>query len=502
MYSFDPDSTQMYRADKAQNIWAVDSFLYINNGLLNSFLDRYDELYKFNSNTKSILDTIVLEGPQGDFALPQGGAYYVTEDNDVLLTGEWYDFIEERMKVFLIKLDQDLNIEWAKYYHNISEFNLYANALSQTTDGNIMIYASEVVAESPSPQLVDLHLIKTDPNGEIIWTKSIPDTFRVFAGNGDIVRVTNGGFLITGFVQDWQTHPSDPYNTLIHRISEDGDVIWSRIMDYVDVFGQSGIVTPLANGESAIVWRKDTSWFDWITVIDEFPVLYGLDVDGNIKWRHEWYDVSIRTVYRIITANNGDILGMGVYITENAPGKVWLFRSTVDGEIKWERHYSDSLIRPWAPILEMLDFTEMDDGRIAATGIVYDTNRLGDINFNIGLLVVDSNGCIEPDCEGVGQYITSTLDLLKNPIDLDVLTILPNPVIYGQFAIQITGKLQNRKKMHFRAFNMQGTIVHSGPVQNASVVQIDCGDWAPGMYQLLLYEGRIPVAAGKIIVAR
>ena len=144
------------------------------------------------------------------------------------------------------------------------------------------------------------------------------------------------------------------------------------------------------------MWSRDTFGAP-PEIKSGFQELNCIDSDGNTLWRHAWLDQSLRYFYRIITAANGDILGVGAYLhNDDEKGKAVIFRASQAGEILWERHYSDSIQRPWSPYMEMLDICELADGRIAATGVVFDTNAVGSLNPNIAVLVVgarDRSGC-------------------------------------------------------------------------------------------------------------
>lgn len=508
IHSIDPNPENIFQADKGKNIWAVDSFLYINNGIVQTSGGRLNHIIKINANTKIIESIFNLSGPHDDIAIPQHGAYTLTSDGrHVMVTGEWYDYDHGLMRLFLGKLDEDLKVVWINYFPDLSDKHVWAYGVAETLEGEYMVCFTQDVLRDPNTQfIIDLHVLKTDSEGNLLMNVMLPDTFLSIGSWGNINRTADGAILVNGSTVDFRHisgQPLRPYNTLVHKVSSEGEILWSRLMYPCPWYSYIGVNTTLTDGGSVVAWYKDTTWFDIVTVDKDFPALYRLDQDGNLLWRWDWYEVGIQRIYRMITAQNGDILGLGAF-TKLGKGRTWLFRMTPDGELKWERQYSDSIQRPWSPLLEMLDITEMDDGRIAATGIVYDTNALGYINFNIGLLVLDSMGCITPDCEGVMHYITtSVVDLPGIRHTLPVLITAPNPARDACQIIMPESGGSPGSRYQLSVYDMQGVVVaqHTWP-PGSDTFTLDTSHLPHGIYRLLLFDYRTAVATGKIAVVR
>ncbi len=196
-------------------------------------------------------------------------------------------------------------------------------------------------------------------------------------------------------------------------------------------------------------------------------------------------------------------MGVGFYrgSTSLAKGKGWLFRMTNTGELLWEHTYSDSLLRPWSPQLELLDLCEMADGRIAATGIAFDTNSVALLNPNVVVLVVDANGCLEPECTGLNQYITSTLEPIFKFPDLLRLTITPNPS-NGPVRVTLpTDFVTGNLGYELRCYDLLGNLIRrfNWP-QGASVLEIKDVFNTSGAYNLILFAQNRPIATGKLFI--
>jgi len=507
--SFDPNPHDMWLFDKGKNIWSIDNYVYVVNGYLNSQEDRIQQIFKIDASTREIVKQIELTGPQIDLVITWPGGYCITSDQHILLTGEWRDYTNTRMRTFIAKLDKDLNMVWINYYPDLFEFHVYGDAIAETPSGDILLYLTEGKPVSPSEPWHTaegwIRIIKTDATGNLLLNKVIPDTFFQTVGYGHLARTDEGNYLLTSIVIGYYYHwlyGTYRYNAIVHKIDEDANPIWSRMVNYNKYLRQDPTATALPGGGGAVMWSRDTFTPD-PNIAFEFNELHRIDTEGHTLWRHEWNDVSIRKVYRIITAANGDILGCGVYQKDGGKGKTWLFRATVGGEILWERHYSDSIQRPWSPLLEMLDLCELADGRIAATGIVYDTNAVGSLNPNVGVLLVGTDGCLEPGCTGVTQYITGVFEPLAQSTPLPQLRCSPNPAS-SLVSVKLPAVPTNvNTQQTLRAYNAQGIMIAEFPWAHASETQqIVVSDWPPGVYQLLFWAERKPLFSGKIIVQR
>lgn len=501
--SFDPNPQNMFQADKGKAIWSIGKYIYVINGFVkNSIGDRKNQLYKIDADTREFVGDIEFEGPQGDMAIT---AHWVTSDNHILLTGEWRDKAANfTMRMFLAKLTPDLEVVWINYYPDLSSNFLYSDGITETSDGDYLMYLVE--GPPPAPHVTgELRVIKTDTSGAILLSTLLVDTFTLTVGYGDIIPTDDGYFLISSYAKGFYYHPIlGTYRevALLHKIDADANTLWSKSLNYAKFTLQSPALAAIAGGGGAVAWMKDTLTTD-PEIAWNFILLHGIDGEGNIKWTYEWNKWPYKTIYSIKQANNGDILGTCFYGAGGFPnrGKGMIFRLSDDGDLIWERHYSDSLLRPWAPQMELLDVCELEDGRIAATGLVFDSNGEGvPWNANVVLLVIDSQGCAEPGCVGATQYITATSEPLFTFENLPVLGVSPNPST-GPALISLPETLaMTGEACTLRAYSPDGQLLQQLEWP-AGTRQLPVNDWkAPGLCYLFLFDRRgYPLASGKIL---
>ena len=95
------------------------------------------------------------------------------------------------INVFIIKLNQNGDSIWSKTYGGIG--NDFGNSVQQTNDGGYVICGE---TWSSTNGFNDVYIIKTDQNGDSIWTKKIGGNNQDF---GKSIQQTNdGGYIITG----------------------------------------------------------------------------------------------------------------------------------------------------------------------------------------------------------------------------------------------------------------------------------------------------------------
>jgi hypothetical protein len=499
--SFDPNPQNIFQADKGGYIWSIGDYIFIVNGFVkNSIGDRAHQIYKINASTHEIEKEIAVEGPQGDIAI---SAYWVTSDEHVLITGEWRDHNAGGiMRMFLMKLNPELEVLWVNYYPTLTNSYLYSEGVVEIDNGDLLIYVAESL-DLPPHKAGELRVFKTDSIGNILFSKLLVDTFTQTVGYGDIVPTDDGNFIITSYVIGYYYHPlQGTYRemAILHKIDKDANTIWTRSLNYAKFLLQEPKIAPTPGGGCAVMWQKDTNTVD-PQVAWNFTALNGMDSEGNRTWTHEWNKWGYKIMYNIKQTLNSDIIGVAYYQLASSPrGKSLLTRLTSTGDKVWERIYSDSIQRPWSPQLELLDICEMADGRIAATGIVFDTNYLGYLNPNIGLLVVDKDGCLEPGCgEGI-QYISSASEPLFRLPDLPIMGVTPNPS-NGPIRVTLPENMpKSKNNFELRCFNSNGQLIQRFEwTPDISVLDLPSFAVPNGLYRLILYDGNWPVANGKFI---
>lgn len=167
----------------------------------------------------------------------QDGGTYVqqTTDGGYILAGYSVNFSTGDSDAYMIKTNAAGDTLWTRIIGGISEDA--ANSIQQTSDGGYIVigYTSSFGAGGS-----DLFLIKMDNNGTIQWTKTFGGT-----GNdiGKSVRQTiDGGYIIAGYTSSFGTGYQDTY---LVRTDGTGNILWEKTLgnSFSDDFAYSVDIT-------------------------------------------------------------------------------------------------------------------------------------------------------------------------------------------------------------------------------------------------------------------
>jgi len=195
---------------------------YIITGTANAVAFSVHEVFliKTDSSGDTLWTKIFTESSNsGGYSVQQttDGGYIITGGTDFFGAGS------NDVDVFLIKTDSSGDTLWTKTYGgNSSDVGF---SVQQTNDGGYIITGSTYSFGAGS---MDVFLIKTDSSGDTLWT-------RTFGGSeldwGNSVQQTNdGGYIITGSTYSFGAGLSAVW---VIKTDENGDTLWTRTIGEV-----------------------------------------------------------------------------------------------------------------------------------------------------------------------------------------------------------------------------------------------------------------------------
>jgi hypothetical protein len=324
-----------------------------------------------------VLGLITSQNPalgQSTFAKTYGGigndwAFSIqqTIDGGFIIAGSTSSFGVASYDVFLIKTDGIGNIQWAKTYGG-ADWD-FAYSVQQTIDGGFIV-AGETSSFGAGND--DFFLIKLDENGNIQWAKT-------YGGKADdkatsVQQTTEGGFILAGITYSfgiWSVIELSEgfWDILLVKTDTTGNVQWAKTYGTASFESAFSIQQTIDKGfvisGSAYTFKSGSSKGDW-----DF-LLIKIDSIGNIQWAKTYggtsYDQA-RSVQQ--TSDGGYILAGITYSFGVGNGGVLLIKTDSDGNVQWAKTY-DVGGEDWA-----FSVQQTADGGFIVVGVVKSSDFL------------------------------------------------------------------------------------------------------------------------------
>lgn len=249
----------------------------------------------------------------GGDSLDVGRSVMVDSDGNYLLCGYTESFGYGANNIYVIKTDPDGNELWANFYGG-SKSDM-GRKIIETSDNNYLILGS---TGSFGAGNRDVYLIKTDTDGNIIWsetygTSGYQDAF-------DVVETESGDFYIAGHSD---LHGIDFLEAYVVKTNQDGDKIWTATYEgstnYYD-YAKGIAETDDGNFMICGAVKNRTSRKN-----DVF--LFMIDQDGTVLWEEEYGSEGSEWASSVLKTDEGDFVIAG-HTESEGEGKfdVYMFK--------------------------------------------------------------------------------------------------------------------------------------------------------------------------------
>jgi predicted secreted protein len=217
--------------------------------------------------------------------------------------------------VWLIKLDQNGNQQWAKTYGGTG--NDYGCSVELSVDGGFIVTGYQ---ESFSNGGYDVGLLKTDSDGNLIWLKNFGGTD--YDGGYSIKRTIDGGFIITGLTKSSGAGGRDVW---VIKTNSDGNQQWAKTYGGIeDDEGRSIDQTT----DGGFVIAGITKSFG---AGNEDVGLLKIDGDGDLLWITSFGGFNDDRGHSVrLTSDDGYIVTGNTYSYGAGLSDVWLIKVKPD----------------------------------------------------------------------------------------------------------------------------------------------------------------------------
>jgi hypothetical protein len=361
-----------------------------------------------------------------------------TNDGNYFLVGYSQSYGGGDLDILLQKIDPAGNQIWLKTYGGYG--NDYARDITATNDGNYLIVGS---SNSQSTTGQNANLIKIDPAGNVIWSKTYGGSAN---DHGCIVKqCSDGGFIMLGQTYSYGVGNGDAW---LVKTNSSGDTTWTK------TFGGSqndeGISLTVNNDDSFTFIIRDSS-------------NAGQDIDtrivktnptGSIIWDKTYGGNKKDTPKMIQKTSDG---GYVVAAISRSFGWVnpdmWILKLTSTGDTTWTRHYGGSNNEHCYTVRELTDGSYIAVGKATSFGPTMDPI----------LLKINSNGTLTVGLQEFAQ---------NSPIQL-----YPNPNS-GNLNLD----LSNFKAKKITITDILGVEIFNKEIENENLLTIKLDDQKSGVY--------------------
>lgn len=304
---------------------------------------------------------VVFQKSIGGTGTEQGYAVQQTSDKGYVVAGYTSSFGAGLWDVYLMKMDSLGDIIWTKTYGGTgSEYEQWAMDVKQTTDGGYVLVGH---SESLGPAFSNLYVIKTDFNGNLLWSKTI---YKGVNQYGYAVSQTSDGGYIIGGVSGGMTF----IEFFVIKTDSNGDTLWTRTYGIPGNFQRAYFVHEVPSG-GYIVAGNGTSME---------TILVRTDNNGDTLWTRKYSGCQTFSAKQTIDGGyvfaGNTALGAGL-------GDVSLMKTDSAGNVLWSKSYGGT------------DFDcafSVDNATEGGYIITGWTKSFGAGDFDVYLIRVDSVG--------------------------------------------------------------------------------------------------------------
>ncbi|MCH8904551.1 MAG: T9SS type A sorting domain-containing protein, partial [Bacteroidetes bacterium] len=196
----------------------------------------------------------------------------------------------------------------------------------QTVDSGFAIVGSQNYSGFES----FIFFIKTDKNGDTLWTKSF-GTFGGDAAGSEVIQTVHNGYLIAG---TYDSTTNQTFVGIIIRTDSIGNLLWSKL--YGGPVGSRfyAFLEYNSNKYLAVGEHQYSAPYD----IDAYFVM--IDSAGDTVWTKQYGGSNWDAMYSAVLTSNKEIISVGHTKSYGAGNSdVWVVKMDSMGDTLWTRAY-------------------------------------------------------------------------------------------------------------------------------------------------------------------
>ena len=353
----------------------------------------------------------------------------VTDDGGYIFTGSSSTF--GTYDLYVVKTDSNGDTLWSKSYYN-SSIESNGASIAQAADGGYVITGEAFMTTG-------IPLIKLDSSGNVVWMLLYSDSGHSIGKK--VIAIDDGGFMICAYTAG----TTATQDAVLIRTDSVGNVLWNKSYGGSN-FDRANSVQPTSNG---FIMAGITRSFGFG---NQDLWLCKIDTSGNLLWSKTYGGTNYEWAIEIVNAQEGG------YVIAGGAGGIGNLVMKIDtiGNTLWAKSYSMVGDLPVAFIADGSEYAFLtNDGnvgghvlsRIDSTGHVLASSgrhgTIGTTNLYGGMLAATPTGyvltanvnyimfpdltpqLICTDKNGFSNCVDSIYPLMDTAITLSTMNIVP-----------------------------------------------------------------------------
>ena len=348
---------------------------YIVAGKTNSFGAGGYDMYAVKTDANG--DTIWTRTYGGSADPPRFGesakTVQQTTDGGYILTGHTRSFGAGAPDVYLVKTDANGDTLWTRAYGGSAEDR--GRSGQQTTDGGYIVAGWTTSFGAGS---YDVWLLKTDANGDTLWTRAYGGTNADYSHS--VQQTTDGGYIVAGYTTSFG---AGNYDFWLLKTDANGDTLWART--YGGGQMELGLCVQQTTDGGYIVTGLTESFGHGL----EDLYLVKTDPNGDTLWTRAYGLGYADRGWSVDQTTDGGyiIVGFTRSFSGGSTTDCYIVRTDANGDSLWTRHYGGTG-EEWGYSVE-----QTADGSYIVTGY---TNSFGAGGEDVWVLKL-AGEALEPD---------------------------------------------------------------------------------------------------------
>ena len=255
-----------------------------------------------------------------------GNSVQQTLDEGYIIAGTKESSAKGEKDVYLLKTDLNGDTLWTRSYGG--EGDQKGKSVQQTSDGGYIIAGYTGGSFSSS-----VYLIKTDSSGDTLWTQTYGEVMMLLYRGLSVKQTSDGGFIISGTLFYYTNYTSD---LCLIKTDASGEMLWTQIYGN-DADSESGnSVEQTTDGGYVVGGTKKYA--------DNTSDMYLVKTNaiGDTLWTRTYSNSSGDFGNCVEQSSDGGYIIVGYTILSGGNYFIYLVKVDTDGHVLWTQTYGTS----------------------------------------------------------------------------------------------------------------------------------------------------------------